>query len=195
MFCPQCGSSQSDDIKFCKTCGGNLSAVRQAVATRDVPEKFDWSRTWVAEMFLTGPERERRKEQLELQRGITPQVKREKELKAGIITSSVGVGVSIFLYVIMQGVIGALHNPGSEVEILSRVWVAGVIPFFVGLGLIVASLFVGRNRRKEITTDSLQKDNKYQALAPPSDTERFALPPLSVTDQTTRHLEDSDQKR
>ena len=48
MFCPQCGSNQSDDIKFCKTCGGNLSAVRQAVAMRDVPEKFDWSKTWVA---------------------------------------------------------------------------------------------------------------------------------------------------
>lgn len=148
MFCPQCGLNQSDDIKFCKTCGGNLFAVRQVVAMRDIPEKFDWSKTWVAEMFLSGGEREKRKEQLELQRGITPEVKREKELKAGVITSSVGIGVSIFLYVIMQGVIGTLHNPGSEVEILSRVWVAGVIPFFIGLGLIVASLFVGRDRRK-----------------------------------------------
>lgn len=193
MFCPQCGSNQSDDIKFCKTCGGNLSAVRQAVAMREIPEKFDWSKTWVAEMFLSEGERERRKEQLDLQRGITPEVKRERELKAGVITSSIGIGVSIFLYVIMQGVILTLRNPGSEVEILSRVWVAGVIPFFIGLGLIVASLFVGRNRRKQATTDSLLGANAYQSL-PPSDTERFARPPFSVTDQTTRHLEDSDQK-
>ena len=193
MFCPKCGSNQTDDIKFCKNCGGNLSAVRQAVATRETPEKFDWSKTWVAEMFLSEGERDRRKELLELQRGITPEVKREKELKAGIITSSVGIGVSIFLYVIMQGVILTIHNPGSEVEILSRVWIAGVIPFFIGLGIIVANLIVGRDRRKQATTDSLEGGNDYQSL-PPSNTERFARPPFSVTDQTTRHLEDSDQK-
>lgn len=193
MFCPQCGSTQNDDIKFCKACGGNLAAVRQAVAMRDLPEKFDWSKTWVAEMFLSEGERERRKEQLELQRGITPEIKREKELKAGIITSSVGIGVAIFLYVIMQGVIGALHNPGSEVEILSRVWIAGVIPFFIGLGIIAASLFAGRTGQKKARTDSLERGDAYQAL-PPSDTERFAGAPLSITDQTTRHLEDSDKK-
>src|SRR5262249_12490736 len=96
-------------------------------------------------------------------------------------------------YVIMQGVILTLHNPGSEVEILSRVWIAGVIPFFIGLGLIVANLFVGRNRRKQATTDSLESGNAYQALSP-SDTKRFARPPFSVTDQTTQRLEDSDQK-
>ena len=194
MSCPQCGSNQSDDIKFCKACGRNMSAVRQAVAMRDTPEKFDWTKTWVAEMFLSGAERERRQEQLELQRGITPEVKREKELKAGIITSFVGIGVSIFLYVIMQGVILTLHNPGSEVEILSRVWIAGVIPFFIGLGVILASLLAGRTRRKQITTDSLEGRTTYQSL-PASDTERFARAPFSVTEQTTRQLEDSDQKR
>jgi len=194
VFCPQCGSNQSDDIKFCKTCGGNLFAVRQAVSMRDLPEKFDWSKTWVAEMFLSGGEREKRKEQLELQRGITPEVKRQKEFKAGVITSSVGIGVSIFLYVIMQGVIGTLHNPGSEVEILSRVWVAGVIPFFIGLGLILASLLVGRDRRKKVVTDTLEGGSTYQSL-PASDTERFARAPFSITEQTTRQLKDSDQKQ
>jgi len=194
VFCPQCGSTQSDDIKFCKSCGGNLSAVRQAVATREIPEKFDWSKTWVTEMFLSAGERERRKEQLELLRGITPEIKREKELKAGIITSFVGIGASIFLYVIMQGVVLTLRNPGSEVEILSRVWIAGVIPFFVGLGIILASLLAGRNRRRDITTGSLERGNVQQAL-PPGDTERFAQTPFSVTDHTTRQLKDSEQKQ
>jgi hypothetical protein len=77
MFCPRCGTNQSDDIKFCKTCGGNLSAVRQAVTSRETGGKIDWSKTWVAEMFLSEAERETRKEQLERQRGITPEVKRE----------------------------------------------------------------------------------------------------------------------
>jgi len=60
MFCPQCGSSQSDDLKFCKTCGANLQAVRLAVAARAPGEKFDWGKTWVAEMFLSESERKKR---------------------------------------------------------------------------------------------------------------------------------------
>jgi len=40
MFCPQCGSTQNDELKFCKSCGVNLDAVRQAAAMRDPSEKF-----------------------------------------------------------------------------------------------------------------------------------------------------------
>ena len=50
MFCPQCGVTQSEELNFCKSCGVNLDAVRQAVALREPGEKFDWSRTWVAEI-------------------------------------------------------------------------------------------------------------------------------------------------
>ena len=43
MFCPQCGSTQSDELKFCKSCGVNLDAVREVAAMRPAGEKFDWS--------------------------------------------------------------------------------------------------------------------------------------------------------
>jgi hypothetical protein len=81
MFCPQCGTSQSDELKFCKTCGANLRAVRLAAASRsEDADKFDWSKTWVAEMFLSESERKRRNEAVERQRGITPEVKRYNEI-------------------------------------------------------------------------------------------------------------------
>ena len=65
MFCPQCGANQSEELKFCNLCGANLQAVREAVATRgEAGEKFDWSKTWVAEMFLSEEERKRRNLQL-----------------------------------------------------------------------------------------------------------------------------------
>ena len=41
MFCPQCGS-QNDALRFCKSCGVNLEAVRQAATVRDPNENFDW---------------------------------------------------------------------------------------------------------------------------------------------------------
>src|SRR5215217_2947344 len=102
MLCPRCSSNQSEDIKFCTFCGANLQAVREAL---DAPEKkFDWSNTWVAEMFMSGQANEIRKREMERQLGITPGVKRYNEIKAGVIVSCVGIGVSVFLFVLMMGI-------------------------------------------------------------------------------------------
>src|SRR5215216_6290378 len=93
MFCPQCGVSQSDELKFCKSCGANLYAVRKAVTSRETDEKFDWNKTWVAEMLLSADEQKQRKQ--ERGRSISPEEKRYNEIKAGIITSFVGIGLLI----------------------------------------------------------------------------------------------------
>ncbi|MGH9903910.1 MAG: DUF6249 domain-containing protein, partial [Pyrinomonadaceae bacterium] len=140
------------------------------VATRETGENFDWGRTWVAEMFLSGEEMKRRKEELERQRGITPEVKRYNEIKAGVITSCVGVGVMIFLYVLMQGIILSGQVPPNEAEILRRIWVAGVIPLMVGVGLMINGMFVSKKlveiaeRHPRTEADSLEKGKERPAL-------------------------------
>jgi hypothetical protein len=140
MLCPRCASNQSDDIKFCTSCGANLQAVREAL---EAPEgkKFDWSNTWVADMFMSGQMAEARKVEMERRLGITPEVKRYNEIKAGVIVSCVGVGVSIFLYFIMHAI--ASQNP-RDAELLNSIWLAGVIPFMVGLALIINGLVVSK---------------------------------------------------
>lgn len=210
MFCPQCGSSQSDELKFCKTCGANLQAVRLAAAApAEAGEKFDWSKTWVAEMFLSEAERRRRNEELERARGITPEVKRYGEIKAGVITSSVGVAVMIFLYNFMEGIIlGSKVHPDTAL-ILSRVWIAGVIPFFVGLGLIINGVFVSKWQaeaaRRSLAagapatqdgaaTNSLEEGARPRPLRS-ADAAEFVPPGFSVTDSTTRHLDAPAPKR
>ncbi len=152
MFCPRCGSNQSEDLRFCKLCGANLYAVRQVVDTTETEEKFDWSKTWVAEMFLSGEEAVRRKEELERRRGITPEVKRYREIKAGVITGSVGLALTIFLHVLMQGIILGGKVPQDAAEILSRSWVVGIIPLFVGLALIINIEHVGERYRPALLT-------------------------------------------
>src|SRR6185369_5983617 len=82
------------------------------------------------------------------------------EIKGGIITSCVGIGVMIFLYVIMRGIILSGQNPPGDAEILGRVWVAGMIPFFVGVGRLVSGLFV---RKESIAAARVDRQAKETA--------------------------------
>jgi len=102
MLCPRCGSNQSDEIKFCTSCGTNLQAVRNALDTHTPERRVD----------------------------IAAEVKRYNEIKAGVIVSSAGIGIAIFLFVFMRGIMGGVSDNAAEV--ISRLWIAGIIPFMVG---------------------------------------------------------------
>jgi hypothetical protein len=200
MFCPQCGANQTDDLKFCNLCGANLQAVRLATAQREPGDKFDWSKTWVAEMFLSEAERTRRQEELERQRGITPEVKRYNEIKAGVITSCVGIAVMIFLKVICEGIVASGQNPPGDNAIISRVWIAGIIPFFVGLALIINGLFVSKKLARVIQRDLARGADALASQPEPrtlrsADTTEFAPANFSVTEETTRHLSNANPKQ
>jgi hypothetical protein len=172
--------------------------VRQVVATRETDEKFDWSKTWVAEMFLSEEERRRRAHQLERERGVTPEVKRYNEIKGGVITTFAGLGVMIFLFFLMQGIILSGQNSPGDNEILSRIWIAGVIPFLIGIGIMINGIFVSKKIvevvRREMPLQTKQtelggagKDSGPRALGS-ADTTEFVSPNFSVTEDTTKHL-------
>jgi hypothetical protein len=171
--------------------------VREAL---DAPEgkKFDWGNTWVAEMFMSGQAAEIRKREMERQLGITPEVKRYNEIKAGVIVSCVGIGVSVFLFLLMMG-IAASAGP-DDAAILLRVWVAGIIPFMVGLALIINGLFVSKKmievmERGRKGTDALQDGGPTpRGLRAADPNEFIPVNMSSVTDQTTRHLENVERK-
>lgn len=196
MFCPKCGTTQSDEMKFCNLCGANLYAVRQVVDSRETEEKLDWSKTWMADMFLSQEERRRRKRELELESGITPEVKRYNEIKGGIITSCAGIGLMIFLFVITEGIIRGVDLPRVAVEILSRAWVIGVLPFFVGLGLVLNGLLVSKKLLKSpdkelpVRPGELKGGGEPRALRS-ADTNEFIPSKFSVTEGTTKHLRTS----
>lgn len=201
MLCPRCSSNQSDDVKYCTFCGANLQAVREVMALKD-DKKSDWAEWW-ANTFQSD-RIEARKLEMERRFGITPEVKRYNEVKAGVIVSSVGVAVSVFLYIFMQGI--AANVPADEAEILTRIWVAGFIPFFVGLALIINGLVVSK-KQAEIMEREMRR---FQSLNPnmtpeinagsaprslrPAETNEFIPTPFSVTDQTTRHLVNSERE-
>ena len=200
MICPRCASNQTDNVKFCTFCGANLEAVREALALKDADRKSNPDEPWWAEMF--GEKAEERKLEMERRQGITPEVKRYNEIKAGVITSSVGIGLATFLHIFMQGV--ATNVPANTAEILIRIWVAGFIPFFIGLALIINGLVVSR-KQAEIQERELKRVRSEEGTLPeinsvptprslrPAETNEFIPTPFSVTDQTTRHLVNAEQ--
>lgn len=188
MFCPNCGIQITTDIKFCKSCGANLRGVRDAMTGRG--EQFDWSKTWVAEMFMTDDERERR-------RGVTPEQKRNNELRAGVITTAAGIGATIFLYFFLGTV--ARVEGGKDAEIISRVWLAGVVPTLIGLALLFNGLFLRKRDLPASQPDSrpLYQQPPLQDQMPAKTTSQLLLDAeansaeradFSVTEHTTAHL-------
>ena len=199
MLCPRCASNQSDELKFCKVCGANLYAIRQVLEAREPEEKFDWSKTWVQEMFLSQEEKKRRKAEMQRQQGITPEIRRYNEIKAGVIVGSVGIALMIFLSVFMGGLIASGRVAPDTGEILSQLWVAGVIPLFVGLALIINGVVVSKklveaiNRGSQSEPAGLESQSNPRSLRP-ADTNEFLASPFSVTEETTKHLSGSGKE-
>jgi hypothetical protein len=193
MFCPGCGFQANDDLKFCRQCGANLHGVREAMTSRSTREKFDWSKTWWAEMIYP-------KEELERMRGVTPaekllreEKKRIDEIKGGVITSLVGVGIMIFFYFFFDVV--ARQKSGADADLLRRLWMTGIIPFLVGVGLLINGFFVSRRlvQLKELLLQDHMSALQPPAALPAKTTDQLvanAAPSsgASVTEHTTAHL-------
>jgi len=195
MVCPRCSSNQNDDIKFCTSCGANLEAVREALERPG--NKLDWSDTWVAQMFMSGKANELRKLELERRMGITPEIKRYNEIKAGVIVSSTGIGLAIFLALFMQGIVGKVEP--DTAAIITRLWIVGVIPFMVGLALMINGLVVSKKiveamEREQKRQQALDDVPAPRSLRTPDTSEFIPAGMSSVTEHTTKHLSHTEQK-
>ena len=87
-----------------------------------------------------------------------------------------------------------MSGPNSaNAPILNSLWVSGVIPFFVGLALIINGLFVSKDRsrlpnKENATERELCKiGDQFLRCSPPTPLE-FDSPSFGVTEGTTKHL-------
>ena len=145
---------------------------------------------------MSGKAHELRKLEMERRMGITPEVKRYNEIKAGVIVSSVGIGLAIFLFFFKQGIAGKVDP--DAVQIITRIWLAGIIPFMVGLALIINGLIVSKKiveiqKREMKRTEDLEEGATPRGLRA-ADTSEFIPTGMSVTEGTTRHLSNTGQK-
>lgn len=180
MFCPVCSVQVLEDIKFCKSCGTDLLAVRDALAGRS--SRIDWSKTWVTEMFLTQEEKDRR-------HGVTPEMKRNNEIKAGVITTLAGLGAMIFFRFFLEAV--ANSEGGGDADIIRHVWLIGIVPFLIGIGILFNGLVLSKASLRS------QARLPFPERNPARPTNQLAEPPavdFSVIEQTTANLAEKREK-
>lgn len=172
------------------------------MATREPGSKFDWSNTWVAEMFKSSEDAVKHQAEIERLQGITPEVKRLLEIKAGVITSSVGIGLMILLFVLMGGIVASGRVSDAAAEILLRIWIVGVLPLLVGLSLIFNGMFISKRGIRSLSahetdagTKELEAPSSGNYLSPADTNDLVSSVPFSVTDRTTRHLQKEPRER
>jgi hypothetical protein len=184
MFCPGCGLQVSDDLKFCRKCGANLHGAREGMMSRPDEEKPDWGQSWAANIILA-------KELQERMRG-TPEERRLNEIKGGVITSLTGAGLMIFLYFFLNIV---AEKAGDAAEIVRGLWMVGIIPILVGIGLIINGAFVSR-RLSSLNEEQAQTKVSASPASPalPAKTTNHLVVDItpsngaSVTEDSTLHL-------
>jgi hypothetical protein len=188
MYCPSCGTEVSDQTKYCTKCGLNLRRVKGVLGKggAGVKKGDDWEPFWLEERRATNEARKRK----------TPEVKRLEEIKAGVITSSVGFGLMVFLSLLFDAVASTIEGPAGN--ILRSLWAVGLIPFMIGLGILFNGLFVSK-RIVELKRQQETKDQQSPLFSAPnaldtSPVARLVEPPqspisdFSVTEPTTTKL-------
>jgi zinc-ribbon domain len=188
MYCPSCGTEVSDQTKYCTKCGVNLRRVKGVLGKggAGVKKGDDWEPFWLEE----------RRARNEARKKKTPEVKRLEEIKAGVITSSVGFGLMVFLSLLFDAVASTIEGPGGN--ILRSLWAVGLIPFMIGLGILVNGLFVSK-RIVELKRQQETKDQQSPLFSAPNslDTSPVArlvepsqpqISDFSVTETTTTKL-------
>jgi hypothetical protein len=141
MFCPSCGTETREAIKFCKKCGTNLKRVQGVMSKGGAGNSVNWDQWWIEEHQ---EKREQRKKKL-------PEEKRLEEIKAGVITASVGLALSIFLNLLFEAIASSVGGPESI--ILQRIWAVGLVPLLVGLAIVFNGIFISK-RIVELKTQS-----------------------------------------
>ncbi len=199
MYCPSCGSEERQLSQFCRGCGTDLRIVR---ASLERPDAITASAVSAREQIgMAVAEQIRQlKSGRELRKVAetalpafekfleSPEEKRLRRIRAGVITSAIGLGATIVTFIMAM-------NKGDIFPFITP----SLVTFFIGVGLIINGLLFTLPRKRmpgdvydamsQRALDSEQNQIGYEV--PPARTNELGpaiQSPASITEHTTHHL-------
>ena len=199
--------------QFCRGCGADLRPVRvslerpDAVTASAVSAREEIGRAVADKIRETDDARDLKRvaEDVlpQLEKFLeSPEEKRLRRMRSGVITASVGLGTSIF-----AAVAGLVIDDKDSIPPFAFLFGLGIVAFMLGLGFVMNGMLFTRPRKglEDRSAEGPGQNLLDAVTAPPQlrsadnaetfrapSTADFSRPGLpvgtSVTDQTTRHL-------
>jgi len=207
MFCPTCGSEERQASQFCRACGTDLRGVRvglerpDAVTASAVTAREEIGRAVAEKIREVEDSRELKKVVDHVLPQIakfleSPEEKRLRRMRAGVITAAAGLGTTIIGLVLASVIYG---NVGQTLTVGGAG--LGLLMFLVGLGLVLNAMrFTAPGKAiEDNSSDALAQsllDAGYSAPQIRNDSQSSIrvqttsnlAQPGSVTEHTTLHL-------
>jgi len=185
MYCPSCGSEERQLSQYCRACGTDLRVVRRGL---EQPDSITASAVSAREQISQAMAEKIR--QMESSRDLkqvaedvlpqiekfleSPEEKRLRRIRAGVITGLAGLGAALVIFL-----------ASLESHDLIPFIALGLIPFFVGLGIVINGL-VFTVPRKSLADRSEDAESQRRLE------EAHAAKRLSATSHTTNDLPNPD---
>src|ERR1700752_198835 len=140
MYCPSCGSEERQLSQFCRACGTDLRVVRNSLENPDAITQSAVSAREHIGMAVADKIRQMSSAK-ELERVAedvlphfekfleSPEEKRLRRIRAGIITAAIGLGASLVLFIMAM----------DKIDLIPFITPA-LVTFLVGIGVIVNGL-------------------------------------------------------
>src|SRR2546423_10911404 len=140
MFCPSCGSEERQATQFCRACGTDLRAVRMSIERPDsitasaISAREEIGRAVADQIRQVEDASELKKVAEDVLPQIekfleSPEEKRQRRLRTGVVTAAAGVGFAIFMTLMSA----FIHDADPLVGVAGL----GVAAFLIGIGLII----------------------------------------------------------
>jgi len=177
MFCPQCGTQSSAELKFCRSCGANLKVIGKAVTLSEAIARSDGVPAKIKELVSNikisqvteevsramdkmnkeiARSSEGRRQRSRWRKQKTAEERRERYLTKGAIKLFWGSGLTVFLYFLAHSLILKLppdfvaRIPFEIDPVVHVLWLIGLLPVLSGIGHIIAGLTIKPEPTKQI---------------------------------------------
>ena len=193
MFCPSCGVEDRQQGQFCRACGADLSAVRTGIVRAETADSGVTAREEIGRA-VAAKIRDLRtaKELTKVVENVLPQVekflespeeRRLRRIRVGIVTSCIGFGALIFFSLI------AASTDGDALPTIG----VGAVAFLIGLAVLFNGWFFTVGAPQSQAREDAEGERLRAMLGPPTagpaESPRYLSPPPSVVENTTRNLE------